>query len=166
MTQGTLKSHFQRTITPKILRARQRFSRFHVTKLERGALPAVDEEFIKTFGVESGEEKDFKAQLKEQMGRELSLTLKNMNKTRVFDVLLDKNSETPVPESAVQAEIRTLKNQAVERFGGGQQFEPDQLPDDLFSEQAERRVRLGILLGATVKEIGTACRRRSSACFG
>ncbi|RZO76207.1 MAG: trigger factor, partial [Litorivicinaceae bacterium] len=122
-------------------------------KLERGALPAVDEEFIKTFGVDSGEEKDFKAQLKEQMGRELSLTLKNMNKTKVFDVLLDKNLETPVPESAVRAEIRTLKNQAVERFGGGQQFEPDQLPDDLFSEQAERRVRLGILLGATVKKL-------------
>ena len=135
------------------LKGKAAIFKISVTKLERGALPAVDEEFIKTFGVESGEEKDFKAQLKEQMGRELSLTLKNMNKTRVFDVLLDKNSETPVPESAVKAEIRALKNQAVERFGGGQQFEPDQLPDDLFSEQAERRVRLGILLGATVKKL-------------
>ena len=46
-----------------------------------------------------------------------------------------------------------LKQQAVERFGGGQQFDSNQLPDELFKEQAERRVRLGILLGATVKKL-------------
>lgn len=127
--------------------------KIEVTKLERGELPAVDEEFIKAFGVESGDEKDFKAELKEQMERELSLTLKNMNKTKVFDVLLDKNAEAPVPDAAIKSEIHALKHQAVERFGGGQQFDPHQLPDELFTEQAERRVRLGILLGATVKKL-------------
>ncbi|MEL0321274.1 MAG: trigger factor [Gammaproteobacteria bacterium] len=127
--------------------------KIEVTKLERGELPAVDEEFIKAFGVESGDEKDFKAELKEQMERELSLTLKNMNKTKVFDILLEKNAEAPVPEAAIKSEIHALKHQAVERFGGGQQFDPHQLPDELFTEQAERRVRLGILLGATVKKL-------------
>ncbi|MEL0223812.1 MAG: trigger factor [Gammaproteobacteria bacterium] len=127
--------------------------KIEVTKLERGELPVVDEEFIKAFGVESGDEKDFKAELKEQMERELSLTLKNMNKTKVFDILLEKNAEAPVPEAAIKSEIHALKHQAVERFGGGQQFDPHQLPDELFTEQAERRVRLGILLGATVKKL-------------
>jgi trigger factor len=127
--------------------------KIEVTKLERGELPAVDEEFIKAFGVESGDEKDFKVELKEQMERELSLTLKNMNKTKVFDILLEKNGEAPVPEAAIKSEIHALKHQAVERFGGGQQFDPHQLPDELFTEQAERRVRLGILLGATVKKL-------------
>ena len=130
--------------------------KIEVTKLERGELPTVDEAFIQSFGVESGDEKDFKAELKEQMQRELSLTLKNMNKTKVFDVLLEKNADTPVPESAIKSEIHTLKHQAVERFGGGQQFDPHQIPDELFAEQAERRVRLGILLGATVKKLGLA----------
>ena len=130
--------------------------KIEVTKLERGELPTVDEAFIQSFGVDSGDEKDFKAELKEQMQRELSLTLKNMNKTKVFDVLLEKNADTPVPESAIKSEIHTLKHQAVERFGGGQQFDPHQLPDELFTEQAERRVRLGILLGATVKKLGLA----------
>jgi len=124
-----------------------------VTKLERGELPTVDEEFIKAFGVESGTEADFKAELKEQMQRELSMTLKNMNKTAVFDALLEKNAEAPVPQAAIASEIQTLKHQAVERFGGGQQFDVNQLPDELFKEQAERRVRLGILLGATVKKL-------------
>ena len=124
-----------------------------MSKLERGELPTVDEEFIKAFGVESGDEKEFKAELKEQMERELSLALKNMNKTNVFDVLLNKNADAPVPNAAIQSEIQALKQQAVERFGGGQQFDPNQLPDELFKEQAERRVRLGILLGATVKKL-------------
>jgi trigger factor len=76
-----------------------------------------------------------------------------MNKTNVFDVLFDKNADAPVPNAAIQSEIQALKQQAVERFGGGQQFDPNQLPDELFKEQAERRVRLGILLGATVKKL-------------
>lgn len=124
-----------------------------ISKLERGELPTVDEEFIKAFGVESGDDKEFKVELKEQMERELSLTLKNTNKTNVFNVLLDKNADAPVPTAAVQSEIQVLKQQAAERFGGGQKFDPNQLPDELFKEQAERRVRLGILLGATVKKL-------------
>lgn len=135
------------------LKGKAAIFKIEVTKLERGELPAVDEEFIKAFGVESGDEKDFKTELKEQMERELSLTLKNMNKTKVFDILLEKNGEAPVPEAAIKSEIHALKHQAVERFGGGQQFDPHQLPDELFTEQAERRVRLGILLGATVKKL-------------
>ena len=55
--------------------------------------------------------------------------------------------------SATKSEINTLKKQSAERFGGGQQFDPNQLPDELFAEQAERRVRLGILLGATIKKL-------------
>ena len=50
--------------------------------------------------------------------RELSMTLKNLNKTKIFDVLLEKNSDTPVPESATKSEIDALKKQAAERFGG------------------------------------------------
>ena len=135
------------------LKGKAALFKIDVIKLERGELPTVDEEFIKTFGVESGDEKDFKAEIKEQMARELSMTLKNLNKTKIFDVLLEKNSDTPVPESATKSEINVLKKQSAERFGGGQQFDPDQLPDELFAEQAERRVRLGILLGATVKKL-------------
>jgi trigger factor len=135
------------------LKGKSAVFKIDMSKLERGELPTVDEEFIKAFGVESGDEKEFKAELKEQMERELSLALKNMNKTNVFDVLLNKNADAPVPNAAIQSEIQALKQQAVERFGGGQQFDPNQLPDELFKEQAERRVRLGILLGATVKKL-------------
>jgi trigger factor len=46
-----------------------------------------------------------------------------------------------------------LEQQRVVRLGVGQKFDVIQLQDELFKEQAERRVRLGILLGATVKKL-------------
>ena len=49
------------------LKGKAALFKIEVIKLERGELPTVDEEFIKTFGVESGDEKDFKAEIKEQM---------------------------------------------------------------------------------------------------
>ena len=126
--------------------------KIEVTKLERADLPAVDEEFIKGFGVESGSDEDFRNELDQQMRRELSMTLKNVNKGKVFDALLEQNAEIAVPHAAVHSEIHTLKHQAVERFGGGAKMDPHQLPDQLFQEQATRRVKLGLLLAECVKQ--------------
>lgn len=125
--------------------------KIEVTKLERADLPVVDEAFIQGFGVASGVMDDFRVELEQQMRRELSMTLKNVNKGKVFDALLEQNSEISVPHAAVHSEIHTLKNQAVERFGGSAKMDPNQLPDQLFQEQAMRRVKLGLLLAESVK---------------
>ena len=53
--------------------------------------------------MESGDEKDFKAEIKEQMAQ-TSMTLKNLNKTKIFDVFL-KKIHTPVPESAIKSDL-------------------------------------------------------------
>ncbi|MCG4255593.1 hypothetical protein K6W37_17315, partial [Acetobacter senegalensis] len=37
-------------------------------------------------------------------------------------------------------------------FGGGQQFDPSFLPDDLFREQAQRSVRLGLIMRAIIEK--------------
>ena len=86
------------------------------------------------------------------MERELSLNLKNMNKTNVFDVLLDKNADAPVPNAGSSRKFRRSSNR-LSSVSRGQQFDPNQLPNELFQEQAERRVRLGILVCATVKKL-------------
>ena len=68
--------------------------KIEVTKLERADLPVVDEAFIQGFGVASGVMDDFHVELEQQMRRELSMTLKNVNKGNVFDALLDRISNT------------------------------------------------------------------------
>lgn len=49
-------------------------------------------------------------------------------------------------------EIGVLKQQAMQRFGG--QVDPKnmpELPDDMFADQAKRRVKVGLLLGEVIK---------------
>ena len=39
----------------------------------------------------------------------------------------------------------------VQQFGGGQQFDENMLPKELFAEEAEKRVRLGLIVNAVVE---------------
>merc|ERR1712000_801144 len=104
----------------------------NVKKVEGLTLPKVDEEFAKLFGIEDG---DVEA-LKEE----------------VIAKLLEKN-ELDLPAALVDQEVNALREQAKQRFsqqGGGQNL-PD-LPADLFKDNAQRRVSIGLLLGEIIKQ--------------
>ena len=121
-----------------------------MTKLERGELPKVDEEFVKTFGVEDGDLEKFKEELKVNMQRELDQAITNRNKKAAFDALLDSN-DVEVPAAAVDSEVHSLQHQAAERFGQGQ-IDPHTLPREPFEEEAKRRVKLGVLVGEFARQ--------------
>jgi len=72
-------------------------------------------------------------------------------KERVMDALLAQNS-LEVPRSLVEEECERLLRQRRQAFSQ-QGFDPDRLGLDgaSFKEQAERRVRLGLLLAEVVK---------------
>jgi trigger factor len=55
-----------------------------------------------------------------------------------------------VPKSLVQEEIQRLKQQAVKQFGEDSKIDPSALPDDLFTEQAARRVKIGLIMNEVV----------------
>lgn len=111
-------------------------------------LPAVDAEFIKAFGVESGEEPDFREELRTNMERERKQRVQSLTKNRVMDLLIKAN-EVTLPEALVKEEIQSMKQQMTQSMGGGQ-FE---LPDGLFTEPAQRRVALGLILAEAVKKL-------------
>jgi trigger factor len=64
---------------------------------------------------------------------------------------LSENNEIDVPESMVAQEIDTMKREAMQQFGGGQDMDLSQLPNELFQEQAQARVKTGLLFAAMVK---------------
>lgn len=121
-----------------------------LNKLERGELPKVDEEFVKTFGVEDGDLEKFKEELKVNMQRELDQAITNRNKKAAFDALLNAN-EVEVPAAAIDSEVHSLQHQAAERFGKGQ-IDPHTLPREPFEEEATRRVKLGVLVGEFARQ--------------
>jgi len=125
-----------------------------VNTVSAQALPEIDEEFMKKFGVEEGGVDALKAEVKKNMERELKQALKNRVKTQVMDAVLEKNS-IQVPAALVNQEISVMRQQMFQQFGGQAQemnFDESLLPAELFQEQAERRVTLGLLLSKAVEE--------------
>jgi trigger factor len=125
-----------------------------VNSVSAPKLPALDDEFFAAFGVTEGGEAGFRKEVAANMERELKKASKNRLKTNVMDVLLEQN-EVDVPSALVAAEIDVLRQQALQQFGAGaQNLDPSLLPDDLFREQAEKRVKLGLILGEVIKQKG------------
>jgi trigger factor len=114
-------------------------------------LPEVDAEFFKSFGIEEGGEEAFREEITNNMTREMNTASRNKLKNRVMDAL-DSVVEITVPDALIAAELQQLKQQAMQQMGGAQNVDPSMLPDELFQEQAKRRVVLGLVLGEVVQQ--------------
>nr|WP_136250170.1 trigger factor [Ningiella ruwaisensis] len=123
-----------------------------VKKVDGLDLPKVDDEFAKLFGVEEGGVEALKEEVKKNMQRELDQTLKSKLKENVIAGLLEKNS-LDLPAALVEQEVNALREQAKQRFAQqGQQANMPELPADLFTDNAKRRVSVGLLLGEIIKQ--------------
>ncbi|ABV36151.1 trigger factor [Shewanella sediminis HAW-EB3] len=112
-------------------------------------LPEVNDEFAKLFGVTDGGLEALKAEIRKNMGRELEQALKANVKEQVLNGLLEQNN-IELPKPLIDGEVEVLRKQAMQRFGDQAANMPE-LPADLFTEQAERRVKVGLLLGEVIK---------------
>lgn len=88
---------------------------FEVTDVRKAKLPKVDEEFIKSFGVESGDEKEFRSDIKKNLQRELSQTVNNSFKSKALEGLRKACKDTLLPESMINKESQHLAQQEQQR---------------------------------------------------
>ncbi len=109
-------------------------------------LPKVDKEFIKKFGIEDGTEKSFKAEIKSNMERELEQRIKSRVKQSVMEGLHDIH-KIDLPTTLVKDEIQQVRNEMAQNSQGA---DLSTLPDDMFEEQAARRVKLGLIVGEVI----------------
>lgn len=119
-----------------------------INKVEARELPELNEEFVSKFGASEGVE-GLKAEVRKNMERELKQAVKNRIKEQAIDGLVNENN-IDVPSALIDQEIGVLRQQAAQRFGGNTEA-ADQLPRELFEEQAKRRVVVGLLLGEVIK---------------
>lgn len=115
---------------------------------------ALDDVFFAAYGVTEGGEEAFRQEVQQNMQRELKNATKNKVKNQIMDGLLAAHPGLQVPRALVSEEIGALRSQAVQQFGGlPKDFDVSQLlPDDMFQERAERRVKLGLVLQTLVSE--------------
>ncbi|MBV1951618.1 MAG: trigger factor [Cycloclasticus sp.] len=123
-----------------------------VNLVEGSKLPEVDEEFIKEFGVDSGDMADFREDLSKNMTVEADKALLSKRKEIVMDALVE-NNDVSVPEALVDNEINQMMASMKERAEQGQQspLPMPELPREMFEAQAKKRVKLGLLLSEVIK---------------
>ncbi|MEN8640575.1 trigger factor [Pseudomonas sichuanensis] len=120
-----------------------------VNSVSAPQLPELNEEFFAQFGIKESTLEGFRAEVRKNMERELRQAIKTKVKNQVMDGLLAANP-IEVPKALLENEVNRLRVQAVQQFGGN--IKPDQLPAELFEEQAKRRVVLGLIVAEVVKQ--------------
>jgi len=123
-----------------------------VHEVEASTLPELNQEFFKLFGVEADDIESFRKDVRTNMERELKQAVQRNTKNQALDGLLEQNA-IDVPTALIDQEIQRLQEQAFQQFGGGQEFKPGMLPKELFQPQAERRVKLGLLINAAIEQL-------------
>ena len=115
-------------------------------------LPDVDATFAKSLGVADGNVEIMRDEIKTNLARELKKRIQLRTKDQVMNALL-ATATLDLPRALVDSEIGRLQDQAVKDMAErGMAAKDIQLPPDLFVEQAEKRVKLGLVLNDVVKQ--------------
>jgi trigger factor len=121
-------------------------------KVEAAHLPEVNEALAKTLGIADETVDGLRADIKKNLDREVKFRLLARNKQAVMDALVSK-AELDLPNASVQSEIARLLEgaRADLKQRGIKDADKAPIPDDVFRPQAERRVRLGLVVAELVR---------------
>lgn len=122
-----------------------------VKTVEQVVLPKIDDEFCAAFGVKEGGADALREEVQKNMERELATATKRRVKQQVMDGLLAAHEEIAMPKALVVEEAERVREQFAQQMRGAK---ADQLPLNIFEPEAERRVKLGLLVAELVKTEG------------
>ncbi|MCX7241960.1 MAG: trigger factor [Burkholderiales bacterium] len=123
-----------------------------VKKIEAAHLPDVDDALAKALGIADASVEGLRADIRKNLEREVKYRLLTRNKQAVMDALVSK-AELELPKSSVQSEIDRMVESARAdlKQRGIKDADKAPIPDDMFRPQAERRVRLGLVVAELVR---------------
>lgn len=123
----------------------------HVTGVEAPALPEVDAEFAKKLGVEDGNLDKMREEIRGNMQRELESKIKSRLKEGVMNKLLETH-KIDVPAALIESESQALMNQMMQNLTSQGMSQQDlKLDPAMFNDEADRRVKLGLIMGEIVR---------------
>ena len=144
-----LKLTFPENYQAQNLAGQEVLFKIKVNKVSGPEMPELNDEFFEQFDVKEGGVEAFRKEVTNNMKRELDSAIKTKIKNQVMDGLGD-NNEVDLPQALIDQEVNRMRQEAVQQFGGGAQFDPSMLPAEMFSEQAQKRVKLGLIVSAIV----------------
>ena len=126
-----------------------------VKEVQELELAPVDDALFAQYGLAEGAEEDFRAEVKQNMERELRNAVEASVKSQVMDSIVAAHAELELPSALIGQEINAMRQQMFQQFGGAAPQDLDLasiLPDEMFSEQAERRVKLGLVVAEMISQ--------------
>jgi trigger factor len=149
-----IKVNFPEDYGHKDLAGKEATFKITVQKVMEGKLPELDDAFAEKFNIKKGGVEALTKDIKDNMTRELERRVGMMNREKLFDKLMEVN-KVDLPLALVDKEIEHLKHDMYHRLFGHEHKENEVIPDfprELFEEQANRRVHLGLLFSEYVKK--------------
>ena len=121
-------------------------------KIEVQNLPEVNEAFAKSLGIGDATVDGLRADVKKNLEREVKFRVLARNKASVMDALV-KSSELDVPNALVGNETDRMIEAARAdlKKRGVKDADTAPIPAEIFQPQAEKRVRLGLVVGELVR---------------
>ena len=119
-----------------------------LAKVQEGVVPEIDEEFTKSFGVESGDVEELKTEIRKNLERELSQAVSSQLKSQLAERLLEMHPDLEVPPSIVNNEAYNMLQQMLR----GAKLDITKEMLDHFREPATKRVRSGLLLAEIAQQ--------------
>ena len=123
-----------------------------VKKIEAANLPDIDGALAKSLGIADASVEGLRGDIRKNLEREVKYRLLARNKQVAMDALLSK-ADLDLPKSSVQAELaRMIESARADlKQRGIKDADKAPIPDDIFRPQAERRVRLGLVVAELVR---------------
>jgi len=130
---------------------------FKVTlnSVKERVLAELNAELFAKYGVDNDDEAKFREEIGENMARELKNAIQATVKKQVMDAIIAAHTSLEVPKTLVSQEISVMRQQMFQQFGsrGNQELDLESLlPEDMFLDKAEPRVKLGLILSEMIKK--------------
>ena len=117
-----------------------------IQEVQGSDMPEVDDAFAEAFGIEGGVDQ-MRADVRRNLERELRQAVTNRLKTAVTEALNDKYADIKLPRASVIQEAKQMVQQMQQQTG-----QQGDLPVEQFLPMAERRLRLGLLMGEMARQ--------------
>ena len=123
-----------------------------VKKIEAPELPELDAEFARQMGVENGDVEKFKSDVRANLEREVEQRVRARTKASAMEAIAGL-ADIDLPKALVGQESDQLADRMrADLQARGVDVSKIPVPPDAFTAQAEKRVRLGLIVGEIVRE--------------
>ena len=119
-----------------------------LSTVQESEVPEINEEFARSFGVDSGDVEELKTEIRKNLERELGQAVSTQLKAQLADRLLEMHPDLEVPASIVTSEAHNMLQQMLR----GAKLDITREMLDHFKEPATKRVRSGLLLAELARQ--------------